>query len=204
MTKSLEAPVLLPNPAAKGAAVYPLTQLTYAVASLNGLTTSAAKEYAQFLRYVAGPGQVVGASPGRLPIGYVPLNASLRSTTAAVAAKVAAGPLAAESVGAAPVGSAPASGGGASPVPSTVIGTAPQQPSLPGVLALPPVAAPRPMPAPAPGALAYSSSPAIEAVADVGIGRYAVVLCLALGGLAALTGSALRRITSRPRPGGPA
>jgi hypothetical protein len=204
MTKSPDAPVLLANPAATAAAAYPLTQLTYAVASVNGLTPSAAKEYAQFLRYVVGPGQVVGASPGQLPLGYVPVSASLRGTALAVAAKVAAGPVAAENVGTAPAGSGPASGGGVAPVPSTVIGAASQQPGLPHALGLPPVATPRPVAAPAPLALAYSGSPAIEAVADAGIGRYAVVLCLVVGGLAALTGSGLRRITSRPRSGGPA
>ena len=53
--------------------------LTYAATTPKTLNTSSRKNYSAFLRYAAGPGQVIGDQPGQLPNGYVPLPASLES-----------------------------------------------------------------------------------------------------------------------------
>jgi hypothetical protein len=80
--------VLQPDPAEKVRGAYPLTSYVYAMTSPPSLTESRAAEYARFLAYVAGPGQVTGEGPGQLPPGYVPLPASARETTEAVAALI--------------------------------------------------------------------------------------------------------------------
>jgi hypothetical protein len=58
---------------------------------------------------------------------------------------------------------------------------------------------PRVAPAP-PASLAVSYGAPIAAL-DPGLGRYAVVSCLALGALAALAAVGLRRLTTRIRSG---
>lgn len=68
------------NAKAKGA--YPLAQLVYAAVRPAALDTAARKDYAALLRYAAGNGQLSGADPGRLPAGYAPLPAKLRTRTA--------------------------------------------------------------------------------------------------------------------------
>ncbi|MFC4506878.1 MULTISPECIES: hypothetical protein [Streptomyces] len=68
---------------AKGA--YPLAQLVYAAARPAGLEPAARKDYATLLRYAAGAGQVTGADPGRLPVGYAPLPKTLRERATAAA-----------------------------------------------------------------------------------------------------------------------
>ncbi|MFD9005345.1 hypothetical protein ACFV0T_31085 [Streptomyces sp. NPDC059582] len=71
------APEIDPGKAtAKGA--YPLSQLVYAAARPGSLKADARQDYAALLRYAAGAGQVSGADPGRLPVGYAPLSKTLR------------------------------------------------------------------------------------------------------------------------------
>ncbi|MGW7382444.1 hypothetical protein [Streptomyces sp. NPDC054794] len=65
------------NAKAKGA--YPLAQLVYAAARPGSLKADARADYAALLRYAAGAGQVSGADPGRLPVGYAPLSRELRT-----------------------------------------------------------------------------------------------------------------------------
>lgn len=71
---------------------YPLTHLTYAVTTPSKLTDEEAVAYSRFLRYVAGPGQVPGIEPGRLPGGYVPLPAALKTQALKAADQIADGP----------------------------------------------------------------------------------------------------------------
>ncbi|MGW3283669.1 hypothetical protein ACWDR3_03355 [Streptomyces sp. NPDC001002] len=68
---------------AKGA--YPLAQIVYAAARPAELSAKVRAEYAGLLRYAAGKGQVTGADPGRLPVGYAPLSEKLRTRTLAAA-----------------------------------------------------------------------------------------------------------------------
>ena len=79
------AQVRQPSPAAKTKGAYPLVSFTYAMTSPPNLSEEVATEYARFLRYAVGPGQVTGESPGQLPAGYVPLPANAREATERVA-----------------------------------------------------------------------------------------------------------------------
>jgi len=81
------------DPESQVRGAYPLTQISYAVAAPDELDAAAAKDYAEFLTYAAGPGQVPGTSPGQLADGYLPLTPALRDQTLAAAKVVAAGPV---------------------------------------------------------------------------------------------------------------
>ncbi|MDT9688827.1 hypothetical protein Q5762_10735 [Streptomyces sp. P9(2023)] len=76
--------VLDPDPARARDGAYPLTIVTYAVASTS-LPADARKDYARVMRYAAGGGQRQGTAPGELPYGYAPMPAKLK-TQADVAA----------------------------------------------------------------------------------------------------------------------
>jgi hypothetical protein len=69
-------------------AAYPLTTITYAAIAPLALDAQARSEYAAFLEYASGPGQVRGAQLGQLPAGYVPLSPELVEQTAAAAQTV--------------------------------------------------------------------------------------------------------------------
>ncbi|PZS18184.1 MAG: hypothetical protein DLM60_12160 [Pseudonocardiales bacterium] len=90
MKPSAVGGVLASDPGATDPAAYPLTALTYAMASPSTLDTAAGKDYAAFLRYAAGPGQRPGLEPGQLPLGMVPLPDALKAQTIAVAATIEA------------------------------------------------------------------------------------------------------------------
>jgi len=80
--------VLEPAPAAVAPSAYPLTALTYAAISPLALDSAARSEYAAFIDYAAGPGQVPGLELGLLPRGYAPLPFSLQTQAVAAAALV--------------------------------------------------------------------------------------------------------------------
>lgn len=90
MKPSAVAGVLAADPVARDPAAYPLTALSYAVTAPASLDTTAAEDYAAFLRYAAGPGQQPGVAPGQLPLGMAPLPDALRAQTATAAATIAA------------------------------------------------------------------------------------------------------------------
>ena len=69
---------------------YPLTMVIYAMVPTSGVKPARAKAIAEFLDYVAGPGQQPGVQPGDLAPGYLPLPASLRSETLKAASLVRA------------------------------------------------------------------------------------------------------------------
>ena len=73
MKPDSEPQVLEPDPVEVAPGAYPLTSLTYAAATPLALDETAREEYAAFLDYAAGPGQLPGLELGRLPRGYVPL-----------------------------------------------------------------------------------------------------------------------------------
>ena len=73
------ADVLEVDPAADAPNAYPLTALTYAALAPLSLDDEARSEYAAFLDYAVGDGQVSGLEPGQLPPGYAPLPAALRT-----------------------------------------------------------------------------------------------------------------------------
>ncbi|HEY0182465.1 MAG TPA: hypothetical protein VGC09_06610, partial [Rhodopila sp.] len=55
---------------------YPGTMPVYADIPTSGLSASDAKDYAEFLRFAAGPGQISGSGNGQLPGGYLPMTAA--------------------------------------------------------------------------------------------------------------------------------
>ncbi|MFE6177303.1 hypothetical protein [Streptomyces sp. NPDC056464] len=76
-----------PDPAKMKDGAYPLTAVVYAAASLDQ-AKAARQDYAKAIRYAAGQGQTPGTASGQLPRGYAPLPAALRQQ-----AKKAAGQL---------------------------------------------------------------------------------------------------------------
>jgi hypothetical protein len=194
MTTDRETGVAQLSPTTTGAAIYPLTTVTYAatVPSLLGLTE--AKDLATFVRYAAGPGQVPGTSPGQLPEGYIPLNAQQRAQALAAASLIeqrvgAADPTPAPTVTIGPPGS-PFSGlatPGSAPPPS-----ASSNPSAP----------PGSVPPSAKGAKSSAlrlTSPASQATPGLPVGllRYVLVAALLLGGLGLISAPAVPWVARR-------
>lgn len=88
MTARSEPTVLEPTHAATAPGAYPLTAISYAVIKPLSLDSQARSEYAAFLDYAAGPGQIVGPNIGQLPTGYAPLSDDMQARTRAIAALV--------------------------------------------------------------------------------------------------------------------
>ncbi len=80
-----EPAVLEPALQTAKANAYPLTALSYAAVAPLSLDEKARKEYAAFVDYATGPGQVAGRDIGQLPQGYAPLPEKLRAQGAAAA-----------------------------------------------------------------------------------------------------------------------
>ena len=85
MTSADGTTVLQPSPSASAPGAYPLTTLTYAAISPLALDSTARSDYAAFIDYSSGPGQVPGLELGQLPKGYARLPDSLRAEAAAAA-----------------------------------------------------------------------------------------------------------------------
>ncbi len=88
MRPSTEPAVLAPDPTAAKPGAYPLAALTYAAIRPLELDGEARSDYAAFIDYAAGPGQVAGLELGQLPVGYAPLPPALRSQATAAATAV--------------------------------------------------------------------------------------------------------------------
>jgi hypothetical protein len=69
-------------------AAYPLTMVVYAMVPTSNTPKTEATKIAQWLTYVAKDGQSQGIATGQLPLGYLPLPASMRSQTLKAAAEV--------------------------------------------------------------------------------------------------------------------
>ncbi len=79
---------LEPSPTTAAPGAYPLTSIAYAAISPLALPAQARSEYASFLDYSAGPGQVAGLEIGQLPRGYVPLPEPLKAQSATAAGEI--------------------------------------------------------------------------------------------------------------------
>lgn len=220
-------PVLVPDPANRVPAAYPLTTISYAVALPSALPAALRTDYASFLRFAAGPGQTPGREVGQLPPGYLPLPAQLRAETVTAAALVASGAGGSTAAPQPSGGSAPAGGtGGTSgtggtggsplgtgaasstdPAASGTSGTGSAAPSAggPAAPAVPTAAAGTPAASasagPAPVVALVGPTPVALRTPrdDVGVGRLVPLLALLAGG-AAVAGSAWLRRTARLRP----
>jgi hypothetical protein len=88
MTPSSVPGVLETNPSSTATNAYPLTMLTYAAATPESLNQTSRQNYATFLQYAAGAGQVPGENVGQLPAGYAPLPSALQAQTEAAAGTI--------------------------------------------------------------------------------------------------------------------
>ncbi|UUN28804.1 hypothetical protein [Streptomyces sp. FIT100] len=80
--------VLDQDPGLETKGAYPLTAVTYGAAS-TGMGAELRTEYADLIRYAAGPGQSPGIEPGQLPPGYAPLSKDLREQAVKAADELA-------------------------------------------------------------------------------------------------------------------
>ncbi len=186
--------VLRPDPAARVAGAYPLTMLTYGAALPASLDAAARKDYAAFLDYAAGPGQIRGLDIGQLPAGYAPLPADLRAQTKVTAAALRKGPAApgpgpsGSGTGAAGRGDGPSATDAFSPDPgapsedSTSTNATPAPGPSPGP---PAITSPLVLPPPPPGVVPIVDSiPTPKEVA--GFVRFVMPIVVGLGLLALL------------------
>lgn len=95
---------LEPDPAHAPEGAYPLTAITYAAVQPTRLDDPGRVEYAAFVDYAAGEGQVRGFDYGKLPAGYEPLAAPLRAQAVGAAQRIRTLKAAEEVVDAAPPG----------------------------------------------------------------------------------------------------
>jgi len=75
-----------PGMVIKGA--YPLTSFTYAATRPGALNDKQAEEYARFIDFAVGAGQVIGDEIGKLPLGYAPLTENERKQARSAAASI--------------------------------------------------------------------------------------------------------------------
>lgn len=150
---------------------YPLTMIIYAMVPTSKTKASKAGAIADFLDYVAGPGQTQGLNVGQLPPGYVPLTANLRAET------LHAADLVRGQAGNNPTSKHPSSSPslGGSPGASPSSSPSPTAPSTPTSTATP-------------GAGVITV--ALKSAQTAGPLRYALPLLLIVGGLATLGGAA--------------
>lgn len=180
--------VLDPNPAAKGASVYPLTLVTYAGTNPAALSKQDRARYATVLRYAADKGQVLGLETGELPYGYAPMSETLRKQTRAAATSLEnwkptpAGSDASANPGA----TGPAGSGATPPVPPAAIGAVTTDPT---VLAATATRNP----------IVLSASSGATPWFGVGATKYVVLVVLVIGILAAAAGPVLLRLARSPR-----
>jgi hypothetical protein len=156
--------------ATRRAGAYPLTMVIYAMVPISGVKAGKAAAIADFLDYVAGPGQQRGLNVGQLPPGYLPLPAKLRAQTlhAADLVRTQAG------------NPKPPS----SPSPSSSPGSGPGGTAAPGSSPSPPASS-----SPTPGQTPRIVTLTLKNTQTVGLARYALPALLIVGGLAALGGA---------------
>lgn len=88
MKPGSEPAVLEPDPRAAAPSGYPLTAITYAATRPLSIDADARKDYADFVAYAAGDGQSLGLGGGKLPEGYAPLPATLKTQSANAAKSI--------------------------------------------------------------------------------------------------------------------
>ena len=113
-----------PAPTAVAPGAYPLATMTYAATMPLTLDAQARSDYAAFIEYATGAGQVPGLDLGQLPRGYAPLSESLKTQAVGAAALVrnlVAAPAEVEPEVAAPTTARPRS-----PRPPTTVPSAPE------------------------------------------------------------------------------
>jgi len=177
--------VVVPNPAGKDPAAYPIPVVSYAVTSPQVLTKADRKVYSAFIKYAVTQGQVPGIEQGKLPAGYVPLTAKLVAQSLAAAKVIASGgdPV--------PSSSGPGGGdGGGLPTDGT---TGPVGVAAPEVSVTPPLAVGPVLPPTVTGPATVSFTTPDD---GAGLRRYVLIAALALGLLAAAARPLIPRLAS--------
>ncbi|MFC8075655.1 hypothetical protein ACFUN8_08935 [Streptomyces sp. NPDC057307] len=216
MKKSPVPGVLGTDPGAAKGSAYPLASVVYA-AGFTSTPAADREDYAGLVRYAVGDGQAPGVSPGQLPPGYAPLPAALRTQALTAAdrlqnAKEAGedGDTAGGGDGAARTG---ASGGGGSTAgldggtgtPGGAAGggdpaTGADPDADPDAAASPDAGATPPDP----DKQNVAESGGLTPSTVLGIIRWVLLGVLVAGGLAALSGPVLLRLSARKSgPGSP-
>jgi hypothetical protein len=180
--------VLQTNPSTTAAGAYPLPLLTYAATTPVSLDASDRQNYATFLKYAAGAGQVPGVEIGQLPPGYVPLPAALQAQTLAAAATIVNPPVETPAV-----------------QPSTPVPTTPAAPPPTVAPASVPISAPTvsvpttvPVTTPPPAARPVTKRAALSTLHTGAFGIGAIRWALPIG-LGVGVGTALGAAVVRPR-----
>ncbi|MET9555305.1 hypothetical protein [Streptomyces sp. NPDC006645] len=212
MKKSPVPGVLGTDPGAARGGAYPLTSVVYAAGFTN---TPAAdrKDYADLVRYAVGDGQAPGVSPGQLPPGYAPLPAAMRTQALAAAERLRTAKETGEDGDTAGGGGDDPAGAGSSGGGSTggLDGGAGASGGAAG--GGDPATAANPDTGATPDARATPPDPDKQNVAEsggltpstvLGIIRWVLLGVLVAGGLAALSGPILLRLSARKSgPGSP-
>jgi hypothetical protein len=139
MTTGSVPGVKLTNAATTAPGAYPLTMLTYAATTPLDLNASTRADYASFVKYAAGPGQVPGLKFGSLPPGYVSLPADSAAQASAAAASIvnlAAPTTTTTTVTTAPPPPSPTPATTASAAAPTALAAVPSPPSAPAAPAV--------------------------------------------------------------------
>jgi hypothetical protein len=157
----------------KNPSAYPLTMVVYAMVPTSGVSRSKAAAIARWLNFAADPGQTRGVLPGQLPVGYLPLPASMRARTHEIAARVAQ--QAGNQGGTAPTGNPTPTGAGNSP-------SAPASASAGATTSASPSLS-------LPAAQPQVSLAAVKDPATSGITRYALPVVLIAGAVMTLGGA---------------
>ncbi|GIF25131.1 hypothetical protein BJ973_007385 [Actinoplanes tereljensis] len=184
MTQSATVPnVLEPSMTSPNAAAYPLTTVLYAGTVPSAITAEAGADYADLLRYAAAGGQTPGVQPGTLPYGYAPLPEALRALTVRAATQIEDAAGKAVTPAATPT-TPPVGGGSGTGVPAPAKTTAA---AVPNTGSQPSLAAPAVTPSGhgSPVPVAQTNPTPGHPVGNL---RYALIIALAVGLVAALAG----------------
>jgi len=190
MTAGSEPTVLEVKPDAVAPGAYPLTILSYAAISPLSLTKAERSDYAAFVRYAAGAGQVSGLDPGQLPVGYVPLPDTLKAQAVTAAGTITS-----------MKGTSSGGGGGYVPPTPETTDTQPADTTPAPTTAVPTTTAAMDTSIPA---AAVVDRPLTPKAGSVGLGRAAVLLLLVLllasgAVLLEMTVHPIRQLTLRVR-----
>ncbi|MFF3711572.1 hypothetical protein [Streptomyces phaeochromogenes] len=213
MPDSAVAGVKTPDPAKARNGAYPLTAVVYAASSVDQ-AKAARQDYAKVIRYAAGAGQTQGTARGELPYGYAPLPKSLRDQAlrAATTLETWVAPASSDDPGgsagngqssggtggdgtASGAGAGPAAGAGAGGGSGTEGASAGANPDTADT-SRPSVA----LTDPAKQNVAKSGGTTPSEV--LGLIRWVLLAVLIAGGVAALAGPLMLRLSSRRAPAG--
>ncbi|MER5944297.1 hypothetical protein ABT121_44265 [Streptomyces sp. NPDC001928] len=202
-----------PEPAKMKDGAYPLAAVVYAAASVDQ-AKEARQDYAKVIRYAAGQGQTQGTASGQLPRGYAPLPTALRQQAQQAAGQLEKG---APDSGETPSTTTPGPDGGPSGAGGDTAGTGSAGAAGTGGLtaggstgtaggATAPAAGPGASDASPASAAPTDTDPAKQNVAQsggltpsevLGLIRWVLLGVLIAGGVAALAGPVMLRLSVR-------